>query len=276
MKAAPYQSSFSNMLTVDVEDWPQSTLDPELPISPRALANTLHLLKIMTEFGVKGTFFVQGLVAEKFPELIRRIVAEGHEIASHGYKHVPLFKQARDEFAADLERSLEILSGLSPKPIWGYRAPDFSLRQDTLWALEILRGHGLRYSSSMFPFQGRRYGMPGISHHPHPILDGFMEVPLSVVKIAGRDWPVAGGGYLRLYPYFLTRWAVRRINAERRPVIVYLHPYELDPQEVKQFKGKIPRDLYWLQGLNRRRTESKLRLLFQEFQFVPIREGVNL
>lgn len=276
MNTAAANAGFNNILTVDVEDWPQSTLNPRLPISERALTNTNHLLDIMAEFGVKGTFFIQTLVAEKFPELIRRIAAEGHEIASHGHKHVPLFKIKTADFADDLKQSLEILGKLSPQPVWGYRAPDFSLRQDTLWALEILRGQGIRYSSSIFPFRGRRYGIMGSPHQPHQILDGLIEVPLSVVPFAGRDWPVAGGGYLRLYPYPLTRWAMRRINEEGRPVIIYLHPYELDPQEIREFKGKIPPGMYWSQGLNRDKTEYKLRLLFQEFHFVPIREAIKL
>jgi polysaccharide deacetylase family protein (PEP-CTERM system associated) len=276
MNAAAGNAGFHNILTVDVEDWPQSTLDPRLPISEQALTNTNHLLDIMAGFGAKGTFFVQTLVAEKFPELIRRIAAEGHEIASHGHNHIPLFKVKKTGFAADLKQSLEILGKLSPQPVLGYRAPDFSLRQDTLWALEILRDQGIQYSSSIFPFRGRRYGIMGSPHQPHQILDGLIEVPLSVVRFAGRDWPVAGGGYLRLYPYPLTRWAMRRINGEGRPVILYLHPYELDPQEIKQFKGKIPPSLYWSQGLNRVKTESKLRLIFQEFHFVSIREGIKL
>jgi polysaccharide deacetylase family protein (PEP-CTERM system associated) len=265
-----------NLLTVDVEEWQQSTLDYTLPISERVLYNTHHLLDILAEFSVRGTFFIQTLVAEKYPELIQRITAEGHEVASHGHSHVPLFKLTPSEFAKDLRCSLEILSSFSPCPIQGYRAPDFSIRKDTLWALDILREEGLRYSSSIYPFRGNRYGIPDIPLGPHEIVNGLIEIPLSVVRFLGQNWPVAGGGYLRVLPYWVTHWAIRRINAEGRPAVVYLHPYELDSQEMQQFRGRIPWRLYWSQSLNRHQTESKLRSLLQDFEFAPIREVIAL
>ncbi len=265
-----------NILTVDVEDWPQSTLNPHLPISGRALSNTRRLLDVFQEFGVKATFFVQSRVAEKFPQLVKRIADEGHEIGTHGHNHIPLFSQKPEEFAEDLRLSLEILGAMAVKPVVGYRAPDFSLRRDTLWALEILREQGIRYSSSIFPFGGRRYGMPGGLFGCHSTPEGITEVPLSVVPFAGRAWPVAGGGYLRLYPYRLTRWAMRRIQSEGRPVVVYVHPYELDPEEIEPYRRKIPRGLYWSQAVNRKKTESKLRALLSEFKFIPVREAIGI
>lgn len=263
-----------NILTVDIEDWQQSTLDQSLPISRWASQNAHRLLDLLAEFRVRGTFFVQTLVAEKYPDLIRRISEEGHEIASHGHGHVPLYKLSPEEFAEDLRRSLEILSDLSPHPIKGYRAPDFSIREDTMWSLDILREQGIKYSSSVFPFKGRRYGIPDAPLNPHHSADDLLEVPLSIVRIAGRNWPVAGGGYLRLLPYWITRWAIRRINSEGRHAVVYLHPYELNSQELTEFRGKIPWRLYWSQGLNRNRTESKLRSLLQEFKFAPINKVI--
>jgi polysaccharide deacetylase family protein (PEP-CTERM system associated) len=265
-----------DFLTVDVEDWPQSTVDPQSPISPRVLLNTHHLLDLLAEYGVKATFFVQTLVAERFPSLVERIAWEGHEVASHGHGHIPLFNLTPNDLASDLLRSREILGRLSPQPVDGYRAPDFSVRQDTLWALEILRDCGFRYSSSIFPFRGRRYGMEDHPPYPHSIVRGLTEVPLSVFPLGGRHWPVAGGGYLRLYPYWMTRWAIRRVHSQGRPVVVYLHPYELDPEEVTDYRGRIPASLYWSQSLNRKRTEAKLRRLLEEFRFIPIREGIDL
>ncbi len=265
-----------DFLTVDVEDWPQSTVDPKSPISPRAFLNTHRLLDLLAEHRVKATFFVQSLVAEMFPSLVERIAWEGHEVASHGHSHIPLFNLTPDGLAADLLRSREILSHLIPQPVDGYRAPDFSVRQDTLWALEVLRDCGFRYSSSIFPFRGRRYGLEDRPPYPHPILRGLTEVPLSVFPLGGRHWPVAGGGYLRLYPYWITRWAMNRVHSLGRPVVVYLHPYELDPEEVTGFRGKIPFALYWSQSLNRKHTEAKLRRLLEEFRFIPIREGIDL
>lgn len=263
-----------NILTVDVEDWQQSTLDYDMPISKRAMDNANRLLDILAEHGTHATFFIQTLVAEKYPQLIRRIAAEGHEIASHGHSHIPLFHMSPSEFAQDLSASLKILGELGFDQIHGYRAPDFSIRQDTLWALEILLEHGIRYSSSIFPFRGRRYGIPGVALQPHQFVDGLVEIPLSVVRFAGKNWPVAGGGYLRLLPYAITRWAIRRINAEQRPAVVYIHPYELDCDEMAGFRGRIPWRLYISQGLNRHKTESKLRSLLREFEFAPIGEVV--
>ena len=265
-----------NILTIDLEDWAQSTLDYDLPISERALHNTHRLLDILAEFGVHGTFFVQTLVAEKYPELIQRVATEGHEIASHGHRHLPLFKLTPTEFADDLRYSLEILGNLSPHPVQGYRAPDFSIRRDTLWALDILREQGVRYSSSIYPFRGNRYGMQGVPVQPHQIVYGLIEIPLSVVRFAGRNWPVAGGGYLRVLPYWITHWAIRRINAEGRPAVAYLHPYELDTQEMRQFRGRIPWRLYWSQSINRHQTISKLRSLLRDFEFAPICEVIAL
>ena len=265
-----------NILTVDVEDWQQSTLDYNMPISERALYDTHRLLDILAEVGVHSTFFVQTLVAEKYPELIHRVATEGHEIASHGHSHVPLFRLTPADFAEDLRRSLEVLENLSPHAVQGYRAPDFSIRHDTLWALDILREQGVRYSSSIYPFRGNRYGMLGVPLQPHQIVDGLIEIPLSVVRFAGRNWPVAGGGYLRALPYWITHWAIRRINAEGRPAVVYLHPYELDSQEMREFRGRIPWRLYWSQSFNRHQTESKLRSLLRDFEFVPIREVIPL
>lgn len=259
-----------NILTVDVEDWRQSNLG--LPISPWALQNTHRLLDILGEFDVHGTFFVQTLLAERYPELVRRMAVEGHEIASHGHSHVPLFKLTPAEFAFDLRRSLEILGSLSPDPVVGYRAPFFSIREDTLWSLDILREHGIRYSSSIYPFLGRRYGMARLSVRPHQIVDGLVEIPLSVVKFAGRKWPVAGGGWLRVWPYWITRKAINRINSEGRPAVVYVHPYELNPEEIKEFRGRIPWSFYWSVALNRHKTESKLRSLLRDYDFAPIRD----
>jgi polysaccharide deacetylase family protein (PEP-CTERM system associated) len=270
------KNRYPNILTVDVEDWQQSTLDTNLPISGRVLRNTNRLLDLLAEFNVQATFFVQTEVAELFPELIRRIAGEGHEIGSHGHHHVPLFNLQPSDFTADLHRSLEILNSFGPHPVQGYRAPDFSLRQDTLWALDILRREGIRYSSSIFPFRGRRYGMANAPVVAHSLAEGLTEIPLSVFRFAGRNWPVAGGGYFRLMPYSATRWVIEKINREDRPAVIYVHPYELDDQEVRQFRDQISWRFYWSQQLNRHRTETKLRLLLQEFTFAPIREVITL
>jgi polysaccharide deacetylase family protein (PEP-CTERM system associated) len=216
------------------------------------------------------------MVAEKFSHLVKEIAAEGHEIASHGYNHIPLCELTPAEFAKDLHDSLALLNNLSPRPVQGYRAPDFSINKDTLWALDILREQGIRYDSSIFPFRGRRYGFSDVLLKPYQILDDLIEVPLSVIRLAGHNWPVAGGGYFRLLPYWVTRWAIRCINTEKRPAVMYLHPYELNTTEMQQFKDRMPWHLYWSQSLNRCRTECKLCSLLRDFRFAPIRRIIGL
>lgn len=265
-----------NALSVDVEDWIQSTLANSFPVTERVLINTRRLLELLRQHSVRGTFFVQGMVAERFSHLVKEIAAEGHEIASHGHTHTPLYKLTPAEFAKDLYRSLAILKNLIPGPVRGYRAPDFSISKDTVWALGILREQGIRYDSSIFPFRGRRYGFPDALRKPHQIVDGLIEVPLSVVRLAGCNWPVAGGGYFRLLPYWVSSWAIRCINAEGYPAVIYLHPYELNAKEMQQFRDWIPWRLYWSQSMNRCRTESKLCSLFRDFTFAPICEIIAL
>jgi len=272
----PHGSAVLNMLTIDVEDWQQSTLDQSLPVTERAERNTERMLALLAEHRTRATFFVQGMVAELYPDLVRRIVAEGHEVGSHGHGHAPIFQLTPEEFRADLRRAAAVLRPLTGAPLLGYRAPDFSIRQDTLWAPASLAEGGFRYSSSIFPFAGSRYGIAGADRRPHTVEGGLLEVPLSVVDIAGRPWPVGGGGYLRLYPYALTRWALRRLNREQRRAVVYLHPYEIDSEEMRGFRGRIPWKLYVTQSLNRDQTERKLRALLRDFSFVPVREVIDL
>ncbi len=264
-----------NLFTVDIEDWQQSTLDQRLPISERALENSIRLLDLMDEHGVRGTFFVQSLVAEKYPGLVRRIVADGHELASHGHGHVPLFRLTPEELAADLRKSMDVLSAFSSRPVLGYRAPDFSIRGDTLWALDVVRRAGFTYSSSIYPFYGPRYGIPRALVRPYQIMEGLVEVPPSVVRFGGRSWPVAGGGYLRLLPYQLTRWAIQNINKQGLQAMVYIHPYDLNRTEIEQFRGKIPERLFLSQSLNRHKTATKLHCLMRDFAFAPIRDAVS-
>ncbi len=265
-----------NILTVDVEDWQQSTLDQALPISERARTNTERLLDIFSRSGVHATFFVQSLVAEAYPGLITRIRDAGHEIASHGHGHVPLFKLSREEFSRDLATSLRILSRLTGGEVRGYRAPDFSLRGDTTWVWDVLAEQGMLYSSSIVPSRAARYGVPGAPLGAHRVREGLTEIPLSVVGAAGWNVPVAGGGYMRLYPYRVTRWAIRRINAAGRPAVVYLHPYELDERELDAFRGRMSPAFHWTQRVGRHRTERTLSRLFEDFAFAPIRDVIPL
>ena len=259
-------------LTVDVEDWPQSSLDYSLPITERAVRNTRRLLDLMAQHNVKGTFFILGLMAERFPEVVAEIAADGHEIGSHGYSHKPVFSIGPAAFADELARSVGLLEEISGQKVRGYRAPDFSIRADSLWALDIIADHGLCYDSSIFPVQTSRYGIDDAPQRAYRLDNGLLELPLTTLNWGGRRWPVAGGGYLRLLPYAVTRWAIRRIAAEGRPAVVYLHPYEIDVKELDEIEWKVPARMRLTQGLNRRFVSGRLERLFADFKFGPVSE----
>lgn len=272
----PAQTAFLHALTVDVEDWPQSTLDHTLPITARAVQNTQRLLELFRQHRVQATFFILGLLAEKFPQLVADIAAEGHEIASHGYSHRAVFDLGPQGFTDELQRSVSLLEDITGQPVRGYRAPDFSITTRSLWALDLLAQHGLEYDSSVFPIKLRRYGIDRFPRGIHRLSNGLIEVPLSTVRWAGQRWPVAGGGYFRLYPYALTRQALRRLQAEGLPAIVYLHPYEIDPAELRELPWSIPWRTRFTQGLNRRLVTRRLSQLLRDFRFGPIREVLRL
>lgn len=164
-----------NALTIDVEDWPQSTLDRSWPISERALHNARRMLALLSEGGVQATFFVQGMVAERFPDLVKEVAAAGHEVATHGHSHALIFRLGRQAFAAELRYSVEMLEDLSGQRVLGHRAPDFSITKDSLWALEEIAALGLRYDSSIFPIYNPRYGIPDAQRFPD-FWNGLMDL----------------------------------------------------------------------------------------------------
>ncbi|MBX3438096.1 MAG: DUF3473 domain-containing protein [Planctomycetaceae bacterium] len=267
--------SFLHALTVDVEDWPQSTLDHALPVTERAVVNTRRMLELFARCNVRGTFFVLGRLARKFPHIVREIDDAGHEVASHGYSHKPVFKIGPQTFADELEHSVKLLEDITGRPVHGYRAPDFSITSESLWALDILGEYGLTYDSSVMPVPMRRYGIDGFPRHIHRLDNGLIEVPLSTISFAFRRWPVAGGGYLRLYPYRVTAHAIRRLQSEGLPAVVYLHPYELDPAEIREVSFPVAARTRVTQGLGRRHIESRLSRLFTEFRFGPLSEVIE-
>lgn len=266
-----------NVLTVDVEDWYQVEIDSQVEISKRVLDNTNRLLAILSETGTKATFFIQGLVAEKFPQLIKKIHKEGHEVATHGYDHKQVFRQNRKEFEWNLKRSITVLEDLIQEKILGYRAPDYSIIKDSTWALNVLEEQGLQYDSSIFPIKGRRYGIPNAPRFPYRIPGTkLIEIPLSTIRLFGVNLPVCGGGYMRVSPYWLTKLAIKKINGEGKPAILYTHPHELDTEELKDMgrQKSIPLSVRLSQGLNRGKTEYKVRNLCSDFRLGPIREVV--
>jgi polysaccharide deacetylase family protein (PEP-CTERM system associated) len=259
-----------NALTVDVEDWAQSTLDLSRPISERAAINTRRLLALLDECQVRATFFVQGMVAERFPELVAEIAAAGHELATHGYSHQAVYRLGRERFAAELSRSIALIKDATGQRVLGHRAADFSITSETPWAMEVLREQGLRYDSSVFPTFNPRYGTPGAPRHPYYVAQGLVEFPVAIVTLGPLNLPVAGGGYFRLFPYTVTRWGVRRINAAGLPAVLYVHPYELDDRELAELDQAVPWRLRLTQSTNRSRTAQKLRALLRDFDFGPL------
>jgi polysaccharide deacetylase family protein (PEP-CTERM system associated) len=256
------------VISVDVEDWPQSSWDRELPITRRAADNTRRLLALLDEAGIRSTMFVLGKLAEKFPDVVREIDAAGHEVASHGYGHVEIFKQSRDEFAQDVARSKDQLEQIVGKPVRGYRAPDFSIVRDSLWALEVLAEQGFEYDSSIFPVRRPRYGIPDWPLAPARVLLpgrlSILEFPIASYRAWGKNWPVGGGGYHRLLPGSAGRWLARRVM-QTRPFVFYCHPYEFDAQEFAEIPLKLPLKVRLHQGLGRGRFRARFVRLIGQF-----------
>jgi len=263
-----------HLLSIDVEDWPQSTLDHSLPISGRVVANTHALIELLAEAGVRATFFVLGKVAEAHPSLAQEIAAAGHEIGTHGYSHESIEAMPVSRFREELHRSVDTLRQQTGQPVLGHRAADFSISGRSLHLLEHLDAEGLAYDSSIFPVRHPRYGVPGAWRVPHRIqcASGHMliEFPLSTVHLAGMVLPAAGGGYLRLFPYWWSRLALWTLQQEGCPATCYIHPYELDTAEMAEIPYRVPTLLRLSQSTNRRSVRSKLRKLFSEFRFIPM------
>jgi polysaccharide deacetylase family protein (PEP-CTERM system associated) len=257
------------VISVDVEDWPQSTWDRDLPITERAVVNTRRILDLLRDAGVYGTMFVLGKFAEGFPKVVREIRGAGHEVACHGYGHVEIFKQSREEFAQEVYRSKDLLEQILGEPIRGYRAADFSIVRHTLWALEVLAEAGFTYDSSIFPVRLARYGIPDWPAAPVQVaLPGhngsIIEVPIATFRFLGKNWPVGGGGYHRLLPGWMSRHLAKRVMASA-PFIYYCHPYESDALEFKEIPINIPLQIRLHQGLGRRWFRQRLKAFLHQF-----------
>lgn len=271
--------TLTDVLTVDVEDYfhVEAFADRIPPSSwsyfpSRVRANTQRILRICEEYGCRATFFVLGWVAEKDPALVREIVQAGHEVACHSYAHRRVSLLSAEEFRKDLRRARAAIEDAAGVRVLGYRAPTFSIRRDSLWALEILSEEGFLYDSSIFPIRHDLYGFPEGPRFPHPLQlpsgRRLFEIPMSTVRLGGVNCPVGGGGYLRLLPMSYTRWAIRQIHQrEHQPVIVYFHPWELDPQQPRISSGWKSRLRHYtgLAGMERR-----LRELLAEGRFAPL------
>ena len=214
-----------------------------------------------------------GWIAEKCPSLVKEIAASGHEIASHGYGHELIYKQTPEEFYADIKRSKEVLESITAKPVLGYRAPSFSITPTSAWAIDLLKDVGFTYDSSIFPTSfHNRYGFNGISSFPFRFTNGLVEIPLSTYRFLGTNFPVGGGGYFRLFPFSYFRHFFRSLNGQERPIIFYLHPWELDPG---QPRVKVRLNYRFRHYINLNKTEKRLEKLLKEFEFGPLRDLVD-
>lgn len=236
----------------------------------RVVNNTQRILRLLHWHDVQATFFVLGWVAHRHPELVQEIADGGHEIASHGYMHQLVYEQSATEFAEDIERSLEAISAAVPNcPIRGYRAPSFSISDDTPWVQDTLLRFGFEYDSSIFPVAMHdRYGVPSASRFAHQYENGLWEFPMSTMQMFGRNLPVGGGGYFRLYPYWLTQRAIRTINNEGCPAIFYMHPWEVDTEQPRV--SQATRSAQFRHYVNIHKVEERLENMLKQFRFGPI------
>ena len=264
-----------NAMTIDVEDYFHvSVFDGVLPRSQwdsmesRVCRNTERLLDIFSEYEVRGTFFVLGWVAERFPDLVRRIASRGHEIASHGYEHRLIYDQTPAAFRDDVRRAKSLLEDACGRPVYGYRAPSYSITPRSLWALDVLLEEGYQYDTSIFPIRHDRYGIPVSEREPYLIERSsgtLLEVPGSTTTIGPLNLPVAGGGYFRILPYWWTRWGISRVNRlERRAAVFYLHPWEIDPDQPRLRTGRLGAFRHYRHLAD---TERRLRQLLTDFRF---------
>jgi len=266
-----------NALTFDVEEYFHvenlaGLVRPDewSRLPSRVEASTRRLLDLLDARRVSATFFVLGWVAERRPALVREVRARGHEIGCHSHAHRPVHALRRPEFRADVRRARQAIEDAAGAPVLGYRAPTFSIVRSSLWALEILAEEGFRYDSSIFPIHHDRYGIPGAARFPYqvPVAGGaLVEFPITTLRLGGARVPFSGGGYFRLLPYPAVRAALGVVNRrERMPAIVYLHPWELDPDQPRLPVAGLARLRHYV---NLHRTAAKLDRLLGDFAFAP-------
>lgn len=267
----------NNYLTIDVEDYYQvSAFETVIDVPswsgylPRVERNTQIILDILGKRHVSATFFIVGWIADQFPQLVRKISDQGHEIGCHSYYHRKIYDLTPDAFREDTYRAKSILESISGKPVRGYRAPSYSITQKSLWALDILSELGFFYDSSIFPIYHDHYGIPNAPRFPYFLKDQNMkEFPISTTRWLGRNLPVSGGGYFRLFPYAFTRFSLKWINQmEKQPFMFYLHPWEVDPEQPR-IKNASMRSRF-RHYVNLKTTQAKFEKLLDDFQFGPI------
>ena len=262
-----------NALTVDVEDYFQvSALAPHIARSDwdrlpcRVERNVERILDLLADAGAEATFFTLGWIAERYPNVVRRIAAMGHEVASHGHAHRRATEQSREDFCQDIRRAKATLEDLAGAEVKGYRAPSFSIGKDNHWAFDCIAEAGYRYSSSVYPVRHDHYGMPDaprFAYRPH---EALLEIPVSTARLVSINVPAGGGGYFRLLPYAVSRSLIRRVNeADGQAAVFYFHPWELDPAQPRVNGTSLK--TRFRHYINLHRTEGRLRRLLSDFRW---------
>jgi polysaccharide deacetylase family protein (PEP-CTERM system associated) len=265
--------AITNALTIDVEDYFQvSAFAPYIRRDEwdsrecRVERNVDRILEMLAQQSTHATFFTLGWVADRYPQLIHRIVAGGHELASHGYGHQRASDLSPAEFLEDVSRAKKILEDLGGSPVLGYRAPSFSIGTGNLWAFDSLAQAGYRYSSSVYPIKHDHYGMPDSPRFAYTLPSGLLEVPVTTVRLRERNLPSSGGGYFRLLPYPVSRWLLRRVNREdREPAVFYFHPWEIDAGQPRV--AGIDAKTRFRHYVNIPRMEGRLQQLLADFRW---------
>jgi polysaccharide deacetylase family protein (PEP-CTERM system associated) len=268
-----HRSSITNALTIDVEDYFQvSAFAPYIPRDQwdsrdcRVERNVERILQMLDSYNTKATFFTLGWIAERYPQLVRRIVEGGHELASHGYGHQRASDLSEADFFADIESAKKLLEDLSGHEIKGYRAPSFSIGEGNLWAFDCLERAGYRYSSSIYPIRHDHYGMPDAPRFAHQVRAGLLEVPVTTARFFDRNWPASGGGYFRLMPYAVSRWLLQHVNhVDRQSAVFYCHPWEIDAGQPR-IDG-INAKTRFRHYVNLHKTEARLQRLLADFNW---------
>jgi polysaccharide deacetylase family protein (PEP-CTERM system associated) len=269
-----------NAISIDLEDWfCVNNIKDAIPKEKwafqelRVVDNTKRLLGLFDKFNIKATFFVLGWISERVPSLIKEIDERGHEIATHGYSHSLITEITPDFFENDIKRAIEVTQSCVNQKIIGFRAPSFTITKKTLWAYDILSKYEIKYDSSVFPVGFHPdYGISDAPLTTYKVNDNMIEVPLSVVELLGKRIPCSGGGYFRLFPYSVTKFLMKKCNKARRPVIFYLHPWEIDPGQPR-INLPLQKKLRHYNNLNK--TYGRLEKLLNDFEFVPIKEIIS-
>lgn len=275
--------ALKNAISIDLEEWftvynfatvfPHDTWDDQ---EQRCVGQVKRLLALFKKYNVKATFFILGWVAERQPDLIKEIAADGHELASHGYGHELVKEIGEERFREDLKKSLDFIRAAVPEAeIVGYRAPSFSINPDLDWFFKALDEFGLKYDSSLFPVALHPdYANSGVPLDPYKITETITEFPMTCVELAGKNLPCSGGGYFRLFPYWWFRWALKKVNKADRSAVFYLHPWEIDPEQPRI--TSVPLSKQFRHYNNLHKCEKRLERLLQDFSFTTVRDVLGL